>query len=138
MKAIAVLLLASSIGLFTQAAPKYHHEYLKPADSIEEDVDFQEVYVGDYYDLGVVFQFTKDMNFIEISKTGDAFSIAHNCPAMLPSGKRCFLYFIFEPTAEGDATGEVTVKTDDNDYTFHLKGTGVPPDGGGNGGGSEQ
>lgn len=137
MKAIFALFLASSLGLFAHAAP-INHEQLKPMDTIDQDVDFGEVYVGDFYDVGAYFRFDQDTTFTEITKTGDDFSIAHNCPDMLPAGKRCFMYFIFEPTQDGDSTGEVVVKTTTDEYHFHLKGTGVAADGGGDGGDNGQ
>ncbi|QDK37273.1 hypothetical protein [Bdellovibrio sp. NC01] len=124
MKALAPVLMAASLSLFTTSSFA-KSDIMLPMDTNEETMDFGEVYVGDYVydDIDVVAGDT-DMTISEIALTGDMFQVAHNCPDTLPAGKTCHIFVIFEPTATGDFTGELSVKASIGDYLFHLMGSG--------------
>lgn len=133
MKALAVLLMASSISLFSHTSFA-KGTYLIPMDATTSDIDFGEVYVGDYtYEEVYVHANDKPLALTNIAITGDMFAMAHNCPASLDAGKDCHIFVIFEPTAEGDYTGNLTVNTDGGDYIFNLTGSGYADDDGGGG-----
>ena len=123
MKALAILSMTLMLSLFAEA--KTLPAVLIPMDTTESDIDFGEVPVGDY-GLGDIYAKAGDqaLQISEITVTGDMFSVAHNCPTELAVGKTCHIIPIFEPTAEGDYKGDLTVKTSAGDYLFHLMGSG--------------
>lgn len=123
MKALAILMMTTAISLFSQGSFA-KSSIVIPMDTTESTLDFGEVPIGsyDYDDIDVVAG-TEALT-LDIALTGDMFSIAHNCPATLDAGKTCHIFAIFEPTAEGDFTGDLSVKTSSGDYLFHLLGTG--------------
>ena len=87
MKALAVLLMVSSISLFSHTSMA-KGTYLIPMDTTTTDIDFGEVYVGDYtYEEVYVHASDKALALSNIAITGDMFSMAHNCPASLDPGK---------------------------------------------------
>ncbi|MDG0817614.1 hypothetical protein [Bdellovibrio svalbardensis] len=124
MKALAALLMTGALSLFSQSTFA-KSDFVLPMDATQGTIDFGELAVGyyDYDDIDVVAG-NEDLT-LDIALTGsDMFAIAHNCPATLAAGKTCHIFVIFEPTAEGDYTGEVSVNTSKGDYLFHLLGTG--------------
>lgn len=128
MKALAVLMMTGALSLFSQGAFARANIVL-PMDATQSSIDFGEVATGsyDYNDIDVVAGTTPLT--IDIALTGDMFSVAHNCPATLDAGKTCHIFVIFEPTADGDYTGSLTVNTSGGNYLFDLTGTGYTDDG---------
>jgi len=125
MKTLLIFLTMSSFSLLAHAMPT-QPQTLRPFDTYNYDVSFGNVMVGDYDFMSYYFQFDQDTQITSIAKdSGDDFSIATNCPAILQAGKKCFVFFIYEPTMAGDSTGHATVKTTDDEFDFDLSGTGI-------------
>ncbi len=127
MKALAALLMTGALSLFSQGA--FAKGIVIPMDATQSSIDFGQVAIGSYnYEVIDVIAGTDTLT-IDVGLTGDMFSVAHNCPATLDPGKTCHIFVIFEPTSDGDFTGQLTVNTSGGDYLFDLTGTGFTDSG---------